>query len=49
MLAQAKRLGNLRVGLVPQIGEPIEAVATRFVLPPGIEKQLLPEPATAGS
>jgi uncharacterized protein (DUF362 family) len=49
MLAQAKRLGNLKADLVPQLGEPIAAVATPFALPPGIEKQLIPEPAAAGS
>jgi uncharacterized protein (DUF362 family) len=49
MLAQAKRLGQLSLAAVTQLGEPIEAVATRFELPPGIEKQLLPESAPAGS
>jgi uncharacterized protein (DUF362 family) len=49
MLAQAKRLGQLSHAAVTQLGEPIEAVATRFELPPGIEKQLLPESAPAGS
>src|SRR5207248_6663477 len=43
MLAQSKRLGNLKAELIPQLGEPIDAVATAFALPPGIDKQLLPE------
>jgi uncharacterized protein (DUF362 family) len=49
MLAQAKRLGQLGEGQVPQLGEPVSAVATKFAWPPGIEKQLLPEALPAGS
>ena len=41
-LAEQKRLGNLREELIPQIGEEIAALAKRFELPPGIDKQLVP-------
>jgi uncharacterized protein (DUF362 family) len=44
MLAAEKRLGQLREEQIPQVGEPIAALAQRFELPPKIEKQLLPEP-----
>jgi uncharacterized protein (DUF362 family) len=47
MLAAAKRLGTIREGLIPQFGEPIAGLAQRFVLPPKVEKQLLPEPQMA--
>lgn len=47
MLAQAKRLGHLAVAQIPQLGEPIASVATPFELPPGIEKQLIPEPVAS--
>jgi uncharacterized protein (DUF362 family) len=49
MLAHSKRLGNIKAELIPQLGEPVAAVATKFALPPGIDKQLLPEPAAAAS
>jgi uncharacterized protein (DUF362 family) len=41
-LAEQKRLGNLRADFIPQVGEPIAAVAQRFEMPPQIEKQLMP-------
>lgn len=41
-LAEQKRLGHLRADLIPQVGEPIAAVAQAFELPPEIEKQLMP-------
>ncbi len=43
-LAAQKRLGQLSESAIPQLGEPIAALATRFELPPQIEKQLLPVP-----
>ncbi|OWK47105.1 DUF362 domain-containing protein [Fimbriiglobus ruber] len=49
VLATRKRLGNMREDLIPQLGEPIDALATAFEWPPGIEKQLLPEPQPAGA
>ena len=49
MLAQSKRLGNLKAELIPQLGEPVAAVATRFALPPGIDKQLLPDTTPVGA
>jgi hypothetical protein len=47
MLAAHKRLGNVREELIPQLGEPIAALATAFELPPKVEKQLLPQPQPA--
>ena len=44
VFAAAKRLGRLTEAEIPQLGEPIAALATAFELPPQIEKQLLPEP-----
>ncbi len=41
-LAEQKRLGNLKAELIPQIGEPLAAVATQFEMPPEIEKQMVP-------
>jgi uncharacterized protein (DUF362 family) len=41
-LAEQKRLGNLKAELIPQLGEPLSAVATQFELPPEIEKQMVP-------
>lgn len=41
-LAAQKRLGQLSEAAIPQLGEPIAALATRFELPPKIEKQLVP-------
>ena len=45
VLAAQKRLGYMREELIPQIGEPIEALAKQFELPPKIELQLMPVPA----
>ncbi len=41
-LAEQKRLGNMKEALIPQLGEPLAAVATQFEMPPEIEKQLVP-------
>lgn len=41
-LAEQKRLGNLKAELIPQLGEPIEALAQSFEPPPEIEKQMIP-------
>jgi hypothetical protein len=49
MLAQEKRLGNAAEAKIHQLGEAIESLATRFELPPQIEKHLLPVPVNAGS
>jgi uncharacterized protein (DUF362 family) len=46
-LAAVKRLGNLKEELIPQLGEPIAALAQKFEWPPQIEKQLMPEPAAS--
>lgn len=47
VLAAIKRLGRLRESDIPQVGEPIEALATEFELPPLIEKNLLSEEQAA--
>lgn len=41
-LAEQKRLGVLKEAQIPQLGEPIAALAQMFEPPPGIEKQLIP-------
>ena len=41
-LAHEKRLGRLAEADIPMLGEPLAALAKRFALPPGVEKQLLP-------
>ena len=41
-LAELKRVGNLKVESIPQLGESIESLAQSFELPPEIEKQLVP-------
>lgn len=41
-LAEQKRLGVLKEELIPQLGEPIGALAKQFELPPQIEKQMVP-------
>jgi uncharacterized protein (DUF362 family) len=41
-LAEQKRLGVMREAQIPQLGEPIAALAQAFEPPPGIEKQLIP-------
>ncbi len=40
-LAELKRVGNLKVESIPQLGESIESLAQSFELPPEIEKQLI--------
>ncbi len=45
VLAHQKRLGRLSEADIPQLGEPISALAQDFEMPPDIEKQLLPGPA----
>ncbi|VTR91426.1 Uncharacterized protein OS=Solibacter usitatus (strain Ellin6076) GN=Acid_1417 PE=4 SV=1: Prenyltrans_2: DUF362 [Gemmata massiliana] len=42
--AAAKRVGRIVEAEIPQIGEPITAVATKFELPPLIDRELLPAP-----
>ena len=44
VLAAGKRLGRLRAADIPQLGEPVGALARAFELPPNSDKQLLPEP-----
>jgi uncharacterized protein (DUF362 family) len=41
-LAEQKRLGVLKEELIPQLGEPLAAMAQQFELPPEIEKQMVP-------
>jgi hypothetical protein len=36
-----KRLGRWNEAEIPQLGEPIDALATEFELPPLIDRQLL--------
>jgi uncharacterized protein (DUF362 family) len=40
--AATKRVGRLAEAEIPQIGEPIAALAQKFVMPPLIERELLP-------
>jgi len=42
VLANQKKLGQIREDLVPQLGEAIASLAQTFELPPKIEKQLMP-------
>jgi uncharacterized protein (DUF362 family) len=49
MLAALKRLGRLHEAEIPQIGEPIAALAQKFEMPPLIERELLPVPKQAAS
>jgi uncharacterized protein (DUF362 family) len=44
MLAQEKRLGHVGEASIPQLGESIASLATRFEFPPKIETHLLPHP-----
>jgi uncharacterized protein (DUF362 family) len=39
--AALKRLGRLKEEEIPQLGEPIAALATEFELPPHIDRSLL--------
>jgi uncharacterized protein (DUF362 family) len=41
--AALKRLGRLKEAEIPQLGEPIDALATAFELPPQVERNLLSE------
>ncbi|MDB5308717.1 MAG: hypothetical protein JWO38_2919 [Gemmataceae bacterium] len=41
VLAALKRLGRLNEAEIPQLGEPITALATEFELPPHVDRQLL--------
>ncbi len=43
--AAAKRVGRLAEAEIPQLGEPIAALAQQFELPPLIERELLPVPS----
>lgn len=40
-MGAAKRLGNLKEALIPQLGESIASVSTPFVWPPQVERYLL--------
>jgi uncharacterized protein (DUF362 family) len=44
VFAAAKRVGRIAEAEIPQLGEPIAAVATKFALPPLVERELLPLP-----
>ncbi len=48
VLAAIKRLGRLKEADIPQLGEPIAALATAFEWPPRIEEHLIP-PAQAAT
>ena len=39
--AALKRLGRLKESEIPQLGEPIDVLATEFELPPHVDKNLL--------
>lgn len=43
VLAEARRLGRMHEAEIPQLGEPIAALAQSFEWPPLIERHLLPE------
>jgi uncharacterized protein (DUF362 family) len=45
--AAAKRIGRLAEAEIPQLGEPIAALAQKFEMPPLIERELLPVPKQA--
>lgn len=47
VFAALKRLGRLKEADIPQLGEPIAALATEFELPPQVEKNLLSEERAA--
>ena len=47
--AAAKRLGRLHEAEIPQLGEPIAALAQKFEWPPLVERELIPEPKQAAS
>jgi uncharacterized protein (DUF362 family) len=42
VLGALKRLGRLKEADIPQLGEPVEALATAFEPPPQVDKQLIP-------
>ena len=42
LVSAAKKLGRIAAADIPQLGEPIEALAQPFEWPPKLEKQLLP-------
>ena len=42
VLANQKKLGQIREESIPQLGEAIASLAQIFELPPKIEKQLMP-------
>ncbi len=42
--AAAKRVGRIAEAEIPQLGEAIAAVATKFEMPPLVERELLPAP-----
>jgi uncharacterized protein (DUF362 family) len=47
--AAAKRIGRLAEAEIPQLGEPIAALAQQFELPPMIDRELLPVTKQAAS
>ena len=49
VFAAAKRVGRITEAEIPQIGEPIAALAQKFELPPLVERELLPVPKQAAS
>ncbi len=49
VFAAARRLGRLAEAEIPQLGEPIAALAQQFEMPPLIERELLPVPKQAAS
>ncbi len=49
VLAEARRLGRMQEAEIPQLGEPIAALAQPFEWPPLIERHLLPERRHAAS
>jgi uncharacterized protein (DUF362 family) len=45
----ARRVGRIAEAEIPQLGEPIAALAQKFEMPPLIERELLPLPKQAAS
>jgi uncharacterized protein (DUF362 family) len=49
VLAALKRVGRMNEAEVPQVGEPVAALAQKFEWPPLVERELIPEPKVAAS
>jgi uncharacterized protein (DUF362 family) len=49
VMAALRRVGRIAEAEIPQLGEPIAALAQQFQLPPLIERELLPPPKHAAS